>query len=123
MPSHLNYTRTDHPFILICNHTPIPPHLQLPPSPPPPPYHLFPPLTPPFPALFPLSFNHCIPPCALKVFKWLITATLESKNLSTQFIVQLSSFLSSFALRMEPVMHFFQQTSVREWTAIGEEGN
>lgn len=49
--------------------------------------------------------------------KCLITVQLPSRNLSTQFCKQGSSLLSSFPPRIEPVMHFFQQMSVRECTA------
>ena len=42
---------------------------------------------------------------------------LPSINRSTQFFVQLSSFLSRFPPDIRPVMHFFQQTSVIECTA------
>lgn len=50
--------------------------------------------------------------------KCFITVKFASKNRSTQFCAQASSFLSSFPLRTVPVTHFFQQMSVREWTAV-----
>ncbi len=49
--------------------------------------------------------------------KCLSTAIFESRNLSTQFCVQASSPLLSLLPDIFPVMHFFQQMSVRLWTA------
>jgi hypothetical protein len=49
--------------------------------------------------------------------KCLITVKFASKNRSTQFCAQLSSFFSSLPLRIEPVMHLRQQMSVRLCTA------
>lgn len=50
--------------------------------------------------------------------KCLSTAIFESRNLSTQFCVQDSSPLLSLLPDIFPVMHFFQQMSVRLWTAM-----
>jgi len=46
----------------------------------------------------------------------LMTVKFASRKRSTQFCVHVSSFLSSFPLRIVPVTHFLQQMSVREWT-------
>ena len=46
------------------------------------------------------------------------TAIFASKNLSTQFVVQLSSLPLSLPLDILPVMHFVQHMSVRLWIAV-----
>lgn len=45
---------------------------------------------------------------------------LASNHRSTQFCAQLSSFRSSFPLRIVPVTHFLKQVLVKECTAKGE---
>jgi hypothetical protein len=52
------------------------------------------------------------------ISKCLMTVKFASINRSTQFAVHDSSPFSSFPLRIVPVTHFFQQTSVRECTAV-----
>ena len=53
----------------------------------------------------------CIAPNLFRINKF------PSMNRSTQFCVQLCSFLSRLPPEILPVMHFFQQTSVIVWTA------
>lgn len=59
--------------------------------------------------------NHDISP--LISSKCFNTAVFASKNLSTQFCVQLSSLLLSLPPEMPPVIHLVQQMSVRLWIA------
>lgn len=71
---------------------------------------------------YPLSSPIChIPPCPLITARCFSTASFASKNLSTQFRIQGSSFLSKLLDEMPPVTHFFQQMSVSSWTAGSEE--
>ena len=61
-----------------------------------------------------------IPPCSLITLRCFSTASLASKNLSTQFCIHDPSFLSKPLDEMLPVTHFFQQMSVSSWTARHE---
>lgn len=60
----------------------------------------------------PMRIPHT-PPCPLISSKCFSTASFASKNLSTQFCVQLSSVLSNVPLEIPFVTHFVQQISVR----------
>lgn len=60
-----------------------------------------------------------IPPCPLMTLRCFSTASFASKNLSTQFCMHGSSFLSKPLDEMAPVTHFFQQMSVSSCTAAG----
>lgn len=61
-----------------------------------------------------------IPPCPLIALRCFNTASLASKNLSTQFCIHGSSFLSKPLDEMLPVIHFFQHKSVSSCTATSK---
>ena len=68
------------------------------------------------PLVFPTRTPH-IPPCPLNALRCFSKASLVSKNLSTQFCIHGSSFLSKLLDEMPPVTHFFQHVSVSSCTA------
>lgn len=74
------------------------------------------PLSSPRPG-FATSRSPHIPPCPLKSFKCLNTASFASKKRSTQFCMHPSSAFSNFPDDILPVTHFVQQMSVRLCTA------
>lgn len=69
---------------------------------------------PPIHSFFLKTTPYISPLICSKCFK---TAVFASKNRSTQFVVQLSSFPLNFPFEIPPVMHFVQQISVRLWIA------
>ena len=77
--------------------------------------------SPPPTPFCPIHHPH-IPPCPRMALKCFSTASFASKNLSTQFCMHGSSFLSRLLDEMPPVTHFFQHMSVSSWTAGRETG-
>ena len=65
-------------------------------------------------------FSTHIPPCPLITLRCFSTASLASRNRSTQFCTHGSSRRSRLLDEMFPVTHFFQQMSVSSCTAGGE---